>query len=58
MVKQQSAGDLIVANLIANGVDTLFGLPGVQTYPLFDALARNANTVSYTHLTLPTTPYV
>jgi len=45
MTEEQSAGDLIVANLIANGVDTLFGLPGAQTYPLFDALARNANKI-------------
>lgn len=45
MTEQKSAGDLIVATLIANGVDMLFGLPGAQTYPLFDALARNANKI-------------
>ena len=45
MSTKQSTGDHIVANLIANGVDTVFGLPGVQTYPIFDALARNANAV-------------
>ena len=45
MTEQKNAGDLIVANLIANGIDTLFGLPGAQTYPLFDALARNANKI-------------
>lgn len=39
------AGDHIVRHLIANGVDTVFGLPGVQTYPLFDALAKNASNV-------------
>jgi len=52
MTEHQSAGDLIVENLIANGIDTVFGLPGAQTYPLFDALARNANkirTVSARH---------
>jgi len=52
MADAQTCGDWIVANLIANGIDTLFGLPGVQTYPLFDALARNANrirTVSARH---------
>lgn len=42
---QQTAGDMIVANLLANGVDTVFGLPGAQTYPVFDALARNADQV-------------
>ncbi len=43
---------MIVANLLANGVDTVFGLPGAQTYPVFDALARNARkirTVSARH---------
>lgn len=45
MTSKLPAGDHIVRNLIANGVDTVFGLPGVQTYPIFDALARNANKV-------------
>ena len=52
MTEAKKAGDLIVANLIANGIDTVFGLPGAQTYPLFDALARSANqirTVSARH---------
>ena len=30
----------IVEALIANGVDTLFGLPGAQLYALFDALQQ------------------
>ncbi|SCM75171.1 Acetolactate synthase, large subunit [uncultured Pleomorphomonas sp.] len=34
-----SGGRAIVDALIANGVDTMFGLPGAQTYPIFDALA-------------------
>jgi len=34
-----SGGRAIVDALIANGVDTVFGLPGAQTYPIFDALA-------------------
>ncbi len=38
-----SGGRAIVDALIANGVDTLFGLPGAQTYPLFDALALSAD---------------
>ncbi len=52
MTEPKSAGDLIVESLVANGIDTVFGLPGAQTYPLFDALARNANkirTVSARH---------
>ena len=35
-----SGGMAIVQALIANGVDTLFGLPGAQLYPLFDALQQ------------------
>ena len=35
-----TGGDAIVRSLLRHGVDTLFGLPGVQTYALFDALAR------------------
>ena len=36
-----TGGDAIVRSLIANGVDTVFGLPGAQLYPLFDALRRH-----------------
>ena len=35
-----TGGDALVAGLLAHGVDTVFGLPGVQTYGLFDALKR------------------
>jgi acetolactate synthase, large subunit (EC 2.2.1.6) len=34
-----SGGRAIVDALIANGVDTVFGLPGAQTYP-FSTLWR------------------
>lgn len=34
-----SGGEAIVAALLNHGIDTVFGLPGVQTYGLFDALA-------------------
>ena len=37
--------DLLVAALENEGVERIFGIPGEET-------------VSYTHLTLPTTPYV
>ncbi|WP_370674220.1 thiamine pyrophosphate-dependent enzyme [Pleomorphomonas sp. PLEO] len=40
-----SGGRAIVDALIANGVDTVFGLPGAQTYPLFDALALSADRI-------------
>jgi acetolactate synthase I/II/III large subunit len=33
-----TGGEALVAGLLRHGVDTLFGIPGVQTYGLFDAL--------------------
>ena len=45
MSEKMNTGDHIVRNLIANGVETVFGLPGVQTYPVFDALARNTDSI-------------
>jgi acetolactate synthase-1/2/3 large subunit len=36
-----SGGKAIVAGLEANGVEAVFGLPGAQLYPLFDALHRH-----------------
>jgi acetolactate synthase I/II/III large subunit len=36
-----TTADAIVATLVSHGTDVVFGLPGVQTYPLFDALARS-----------------
>ncbi len=38
--KMMSGGEAIVQSLLQNGVDTVFGIPGAQTYPIFDALAR------------------
>jgi acetolactate synthase-1/2/3 large subunit len=35
-----TGGEAIADAVLANGVDTVFGLPGAQIYPLFDALAR------------------
>jgi len=40
-----TAGEAIIASLQANGVRTIFGLPGVQMYPLFDALYRHKQTI-------------
>ncbi|MGY9057656.1 MAG: thiamine pyrophosphate-binding protein, partial [Alphaproteobacteria bacterium] len=40
-----TGGEAIVRALIDHGVDTLFGLPGVQTYPIFDALSRNTDKI-------------
>jgi acetolactate synthase-1/2/3 large subunit len=47
-----TGGMAIVEALIANGVDTLFGLPGAQLYALFDALQqrrRRIRTVGARH---------
>lgn len=41
-----SGGEAIVRSLINNGVDTIFGLPGAQIYPLFDALHRCSDRIS------------
>jgi acetolactate synthase-1/2/3 large subunit len=38
-----TGGEAIVDGLLRHGIDTVFGLPGVQVYGLFDAFARNAN---------------
>lgn len=40
-----SGGDAIAEALVANGVDTVFGLPGAQMYPFFDALGRRADRI-------------
>lgn len=41
-----TGGEAIIRSLIANGVDTVFGLPGAQLYPLFDALHRHADQIT------------
>jgi acetolactate synthase-1/2/3 large subunit len=43
-----SGGEAIVRAVEANGVDMLFGLPGAQIYPLFDALARSSGMTTIT----------
>ncbi len=40
-----SGGEAIVSALIANGIDTLYGLPGAQMYPLFDALHAESDRI-------------
>jgi acetolactate synthase I/II/III large subunit len=44
-MSRMTGGDAIVDGLLRHGIDTIFGLPGVQTYGLFDALARNTNRI-------------
>src|SRR6187455_1397984 len=40
-----TGGMAIVEALIANGVDTVFGLPGAQLYALFDALQQRSDQI-------------
>ena len=37
----------IVDSLIAHGVDTIFGLPGAQTYALFEAMRQRSDRLQY-----------
>lgn len=41
-----TGGDAIAEALLANDVDTVFGLPGAQMYPLFDALQRRSDRIA------------
>ena len=41
-----SGGEAIARALIVNGVDTVFGLPGAQMYPLFDALRQASDRIA------------
>ncbi len=43
--RAMTGGMAIVEALIANSVDTVFGLPGAQLYPLFDALEQRADRI-------------
>jgi acetolactate synthase-1/2/3 large subunit len=58
MLERMTGGEAIVRSLLLHDVDTVFGIPGVQTYALFDALhhagarikvigARHEQTVAY-----------
>jgi len=40
MMKEITCSDAIIRALIEHGVDTIFGIPGAQTYAFFDALSR------------------
>ncbi len=44
--QRRTTGQALVEGLLAHGVDTVFGLPGVQTYELFDALAGARDRIS------------
>ena len=45
----QTAAQSLVDTLIANGVDTIYGLPGVHNDPLFDAFWHSRNRLRMLH---------
>ena len=47
--KNMSGGEAIVDALVRNGVDTAFGIPGVQLDPLFAALHDAQNQIRVIH---------
>jgi acetolactate synthase-1/2/3 large subunit len=39
-IETMTGGEAMVRAAVANGIDTIFGLPGAQIYPIFDAIYR------------------
>jgi acetolactate synthase-1/2/3 large subunit len=39
-MERMTGGEAIIKSVIANGVDTIFGIPGAQIYPLFDGIYK------------------
>jgi len=46
---KKTTADIMVDALVANEVDTVFGIPGAHCYELSDALARRSNDVRFIH---------
>jgi acetolactate synthase I/II/III large subunit len=44
-MEEMTGGEAIVQSLVANNVDTVFGMPGVQVYDLFDAFGRHRDEI-------------
>ncbi len=49
MSGRMTGGEALVRSVLAHDVDTVFGLPGGQTYGLFDALAQHQRPVEVIH---------
>jgi len=45
-LKNMTGGEAMLRAAVANGIDTIFGLPGAQVYPLFDAIYRSPDVKS------------
>jgi len=41
IIKSISGGEAIIASVIENNADTIFGIPGAQIYPLFDGIFKS-----------------
>jgi acetolactate synthase-1/2/3 large subunit len=48
-IRKMTGGEALVASLIANGIDTLFALPGVQLDAAFDAIYGQRDRVRVIH---------
>ena len=44
--EMRTTGEAIVDGLLAHGVDRVFGIPGVQTYALYEALAAQTDRIT------------
>lgn len=40
-IEKMTGGEAMIRAAIANGIDTIFGLPGAQIYPMFDAIHQS-----------------
>ena len=47
--QRMSGGEAMVQSLIEHGVDTVFGIPGIQLDPLYDAFYANSNAIRVVH---------
>ena len=48
-MERMTTAEAVVATLVAHGIDTVYGLPGVHNDPLFDALHAVRNQVRMLH---------
>ena len=49
MAERMNAAEALVAGLLANGIETIYALPGVQNDPFFDALYHAQNRLKVVH---------
>ena len=49
MAERMNAAEALVSGLVANGIETIYALPGVQNDPFFDALYHAQNQLKVVH---------